>query len=220
MLALKWEQSTRDRWRAVLPHGVELHVERSRSWRRLHLTTPWRVSGFGNYFILRGEEFATPEEAMVRAEALLVTVVSALGQTGASVLVVTAAPRPIQTDLWKLLDLLRLTDEERGMHGAMVREWIFERVDRSISKEEIEQYVARTLDAQFQAVLVREGLSLAQWKAKWEAANPGRKWDDAVAEDGEEKHMTRQVTELVDLMREEHRFEQERCRRTKKRNTP
>lgn len=133
-----------------------------------------------------------------------------------------AVPRPIQTDLWKLLDLLLLTEEERGMHGAMVREWIFERVDRSISKEEIAQYVEHALDAQLRAALKRDGLSMEQWELKWEADNPDRAWEDAVKDDddGERAFLLGQVTELVDLMREEHRFEQELRRRTKKRNTP
>lgn len=130
--------------------------------------------------------------------------------------------RPIQTDLWKLLDLLLLTEEERGMHGAMVREWVFERAGRTISKEEIAQYVDHALDVQLQAALKRDGLSMEQWEAKWEADNPGRAWKDAVQDDddGERAFLLGQVTGLVDLMAEEHRSKQELRRRTENRNTP
>lgn len=122
---------------------------------------------------------------------------------------VAAAPRTVQVDLFKLLDLAMLTYEERGMTGAMLRAWIFERAGFSITKEEIAQYVEHKLDAQFQTHLARDGLTKEQWIAKWEAMNPGKKWASAVEtdDDGEVAYVTKRVTEIVDRMNEERRFE-------------
>lgn len=69
---VQWKESTRDRWVAVLPHGAALSVDRSRSWRRLGQTKPWRVRVLGNNFATR-EQFATAPEAMAHAEKMLWT---------------------------------------------------------------------------------------------------------------------------------------------------
>jgi hypothetical protein len=66
-MRIVWEESTRDRHSARLPHGAVLYVERSRSWKKLGHEKPWRIVLFGNYFDC-AERFADLSDAQKHAE--------------------------------------------------------------------------------------------------------------------------------------------------------